>query len=75
MTAALQPPLTSVPFIVFNKQPHKQEDSTLAQTNFVKALCQYIQGDKPAECLRNAGFSPKFNLALVAIISAVLFYY
>ncbi|XP_060518229.1 GILT-like protein 1 [Cylas formicarius] len=49
LTDAIQKPLKYVPTIVFNNQ-YKQEDNTLAQTNFVKALCQYINGEKPMEC-------------------------
>lgn len=72
-TAALKPPLTSVPTIVFNNQ-YKQDDNELAKTNFVKALCQYIHGDKPAECSKNSAQNSKLSLALFAVISFVLFY-
>ncbi|MDN4175981.1 hypothetical protein QWY28_23755, partial [Nocardioides sp. SOB77] len=46
LTKDVSDPLKSVPTIIFNQQ-FKAEDNTLAQTNFVKALCQYIQGNKP----------------------------
>ncbi|KAL1502582.1 hypothetical protein ABEB36_007705 [Hypothenemus hampei] len=49
LTDVISNPLKSVPTIVFNKQ-FKADDNALAQTNFVKALCQYIQGNKPSEC-------------------------
>jgi hypothetical protein len=71
-TAALKPPLTSVPTIVFNKQ-FKQDDNELAQTNFVKALCQYVHGEKPAECSRNSAHSAKLHFALLAIVAAIIF--
>ncbi|XP_072382601.1 GILT-like protein 1 [Diabrotica undecimpunctata] len=67
-TEAIQKPLKSVPTIVFNGA-YKQSDNDLAQTNFVKALCQYIQGDKPAECSSAGTFT--FSLSLIAM--AVLF--
>jgi interferon gamma-inducible protein 30 len=71
-TAALKPPLTSVPTIVFNKQ-FKQDDNELAQTNFVKALCQYVHGEKPAECSRNSAHSAKLHFGLLAIVAAIIF--
>ncbi|RZC35814.1 GILT domain containing protein [Asbolus verrucosus] len=74
LTAALNPPLTGVPTIVFNKQ-FKQDDNELAQTNFVQALCKYIHGEKPAECSRSSAHSAvSFNFALLALVGAVLFY-
>lgn len=71
-TKALNPPLTSVPTIVFNKQ-FKQDDNELAQSNFVKAVCQYIDGEKPAECSKNSAFGAHINVAL--LVGAVLFYF
>lgn len=64
MTDAVSNPLKSVPTIVFNKQ-YKKEDSDLAQTNFVKALCQYIHGEKPVECTRNSATSFAANFIFV----------
>ncbi|XP_063924211.1 GILT-like protein 1 [Zophobas morio] len=74
LTGALTPPLTSVPTIVFNKQ-FKQDDNELAQSNFVKALCMYIDGEKPAECLKNSADSARINFALISVVAAVIFYF
>lgn len=55
LTAALMPPLRSVPTIVFNRQ-YKREDSDLARHHFVRAMCQYIiDGGRPVECNASSG--------------------
>lgn len=69
MTKAFADPLKSVPTIVFNKQ-FKAEDNTLAQTNFVKALCNYLPADhKPSEC--NGAVSFKMSLGLLVLVTMV----
>ncbi|XP_023019665.2 GILT-like protein 1 [Leptinotarsa decemlineata] len=70
LTDQVQNPLKSVPTIVFNNQ-YKQADSDLAQTNFVKALCQYIKGEKPAECTRNGGESLKICIGFLSILAVL----
>lgn len=72
MTASLKPPLKSVPTIVFQGQ-FKQEDSDLAQTNFVKALCQYIKNDKPNECKSSAATLTVSMLAFAFLLLKQLF--
>ncbi|XP_025834258.1 GILT-like protein 1 isoform X2 [Agrilus planipennis] len=74
LTKNLKPPLTSVPTIVFNKQ-YRKEDSDLAQENFVRALCQYIHHDKPAECSGSSGLKTSFTILvlLVSLAFAKLF--
>ncbi|CAG9859129.1 unnamed protein product [Phyllotreta striolata] len=67
LTDQIQKPLKSVPTIVFNDQ-YKQEDNDLAQTNFAKALCQYIESDKPAEC---SGVSVTVTSGLFALLLAL----
>lgn len=69
-TDLLQNPLKSVPTIVFKNQ-YKEEDSQLAQKNFVKALCQYIDEPKPAECSKNSAFSQSVNVFAMIVALAV----
>lgn len=52
ITNDFQKPLKSVPTIVFNRN-YKREDSDNAQSNFIKTLCQYIEGERPTECTTN----------------------
>ncbi|XP_030759505.1 GILT-like protein 1 [Sitophilus oryzae] len=68
LTKALQDPLKSVPTVVFNQQL-KAQDNSLAQSNFVKALCSYIQGQKPNEC--NGVDTIKMSLGLLVIMSLI----
>ncbi|ENN81445.1 hypothetical protein HUJ04_000988 [Dendroctonus ponderosae] len=68
LTKAVADPLASVPTIVFN-QNFKSEDNTLAQTNFVKALCQYIQGTKPSDC--NGASNIKISLGFLVVVSFI----
>ncbi|CAH1107536.1 unnamed protein product [Psylliodes chrysocephalus] len=70
LTDQVQKPLKSVPTIVFNDQ-YKQEDNDLAQSNFIKALCQYIQGEKPAEC--STGAASRFTISLAVLLASMLF--
>lgn len=72
LTDKLQKPLKGVPTIVFNGQ-YKEEDNKLAQNDFVKALCQYIKGEKPAECARNT--AALHSITFTTIITCVLFYF
>ncbi|KAL3270678.1 hypothetical protein HHI36_021206 [Cryptolaemus montrouzieri] len=72
-TEALNPKLKSVPTIVFNKQV-KEEDSKLANDNFIKALCQYIQGEKPAECTSSSATSLGINTLIVLIAVSCYFF-
>jgi len=68
LTNAVSNPLKSVPTIVFNNQ-FKNDDNALAQTNFIKALCQYIQQNKPSEC--NGANGLNFSM-VVLVVSAVV---
>lgn len=72
LTQALKPSLSSVPTIVFNNQ-YKKEDSDLAQSNFVKALCQYINEDKPDECLRSSSGKTQLSVLGVALLVLAAF--
>ncbi|KAK9886432.1 hypothetical protein WA026_016712, partial [Henosepilachna vigintioctopunctata] len=72
-TNKLNPKLKSVPTIVFNMQ-QKEEDSKLANENFVKALCQYIQGTKPAECVANSAIFNKVNAVVLLLAFASYFF-
>ncbi|KAF2896572.1 hypothetical protein ILUMI_09622 [Ignelater luminosus] len=65
LTQKLQPPLKSVPTIVFNNA-YKKEDSTLAQKNFVEALCQYIKDNKPSEC-KNSATSLSISISVLLL--------
>lgn len=65
LTKKLQPPLKSVPTIVFDNT-YKKEDSALAQKNFVKALCQYIKDNKPSEC-KNSATSLSVSIGVVLL--------
>ncbi|XP_056639493.1 GILT-like protein 1 [Diorhabda sublineata] len=67
LTDAVQKPLKSVPTIVFNDE-FKQEDNELAQTNFVQALCQYIKGEKPAECSKANAITFSITLVIISIL-------
>ncbi|KAF7286164.1 hypothetical protein GWI33_007126 [Rhynchophorus ferrugineus] len=67
LTKAVQDPLKSVPTIVFN-QKLKPEDNSLAQTNFVKALCSYINGPKPNECNGTRNIKMSFGILFIASI-------
>ncbi|KAJ8958424.1 hypothetical protein NQ318_002208 [Aromia moschata] len=69
LTDKIQKPLKSVPTIVFNNQL-KDEDSKMAQTSFVKVLCQYIEHDKPEECLKNGALSLKISLGFVLLMAS-----
>lgn len=73
LTNAVQNPLKSVPTIIFNQQ-FKAEDNALAQTNFVKALCQYIHGEKPNECNGANHIQTSLGFLVVAVIVSKLFY-
>ena len=66
-TEAFQSPLQSVPTIVFNGQ-YKKDDSSLAQSNFTRAVCQYIRGEhRPQEC-NSAGM---ISLTLVTLLACL----
>ncbi|KAJ8916675.1 hypothetical protein NQ315_000320 [Exocentrus adspersus] len=71
LTDTLQNPLKGVPTIVFNNQL-KEEDNTLAQTNFVKALCQYIDGVKPEECTKNASTGLAVTSTALLVVALAL---
>lgn len=74
LTDAFQKPLASVPTIVFNKH-YKKEDSDMAQTNFVKALCQYIPDhDKIHECLTSGSNAARISIASLALLAIALFH-
>lgn len=45
----------------------------MAQNDFVKVLCQYIKGEKPAECARNSATTT--TLAFATILFCVAFYF
>lgn len=66
LTDKLQKPLKGVPTIVFDGQ-YKEEDSKLAQINFVKAFCQYVKGAKPAECAKNSGSPLHFQYLTIIV--------
>ncbi|XP_045465355.1 GILT-like protein 1 [Harmonia axyridis] len=68
VTNKLKPELTSVPTIVFNNE-HKAEESKLANDNFVKALCNHIQGTKPMVCNSAALLGLNSLMVLFALIS------
>uniref|UniRef100_V5G552 Gamma-interferon-inducible-lysosomal thiol reductase n=1 Tax=Anoplophora glabripennis TaxID=217634 RepID=V5G552_ANOGL len=70
ITDDLQKPLKGVPTIVFN-DVYKAEDNSLAQSNFVKALCQYIVGAKPEECSKNGAGS--LSISLACLVLALVF--
>lgn len=71
MTEELNPKLKSVPTVIFNKM-QKDDDISEANSNFVKALCQYIKGDKPAEC--NGASVLNFSLLAAFVAVAAYFY-
>lgn len=71
LTDKLQKPLKGVPTIVFDGN-YKEEDSKLAQSDFVRALCQYVKGEKPAECARNGAKTIGFPLTAAVAVSLVL---
>ncbi|XP_044763673.1 GILT-like protein 1 [Coccinella septempunctata] len=68
ITNKLNPKLTSVPTIVFNNE-QKEEESKLANDNFVKALCKHIQGTKPMVCNGAAFLGLNSLLVLFALVS------
>lgn len=68
LTNRLSPKLTSVPTIVFNNE-HKAEESKLANDNFVKALCNHIQGTKPKVCNSAAFLGINSLMVLFALVS------
>lgn len=71
LTERVQKPLKSVPTIVFNSELNA-DDNMLAQSNFVKALCKYIQGPKPNECNGSGNIRMSFTfLILLGIISKI----
>lgn len=75
LTDKLQKPLKSVPTVVFNGQ-YKEDDNKLAQNNFVKVLCQYIKGEKPAECARNTATATQIPFSITTIfITYITFYF
>ncbi|XP_050302366.1 GILT-like protein 1 [Anthonomus grandis grandis] len=69
ITKEMFDPIKSVPTIVFNGK-FKMEDNNLAQTNFVKALCQYIQGDKPSEC-KNGANNLQISVVFLLMVSLI----
>lgn len=71
-TQALKPALTSVPTVVFNRT-YKKDDSQMAQENFVKALCMYIEHDKPAECSRNGAMGRHAGATLEIVLGVLVF--
>jgi len=70
-TSKLEPPLKSVPTIVFEGK-YKAQDSKKAQENFVQAVCQYIKENKPSECNSSATLTVS-ALALALVFLKQLF--
>ncbi|KAK6618113.1 hypothetical protein RUM44_002556 [Polyplax serrata] len=70
-TAKLTPPLASVPTVVFNGAFNKS-DQDLAQTDFKKVLCSYLENECPAECHSSASIA-SFSSVLVAILFYMAF--
>jgi len=68
-THDLNPPLTSVPTVVFNDKFMKS-DSDMAVSDFRKALCSRISGTKPAECAKSG--APVLQTAILPVIAAFL---
>jgi len=69
-TQMLQPPLKSVPTVVFNNK-YDENDFKSAQTNFKGVLCKYISSPKPAECSgtsRTTSLSASIFLMLTTVI-------
>jgi len=69
-TQKLQPPLKSVPTVVFNNK-YDENDFKSAQTNFKGVLCKYISSPKPVECSGTSG-STSFSLSIFAMFATVL---
>lgn len=42
----------SSPTMVFSEE-YKKEESDVAENDFIKSLCDKIQGEKPSECFKN----------------------
>lgn len=68
----MQKPLKGVPTIVFDGR-YDEEDNSLAQKNFVAALCRHINGDKPAECAKNG--ANVLHLPVLLLLSFITFYF
>ncbi|EEB20424.1 gamma-interferon-inducible lysosomal thiol reductase precursor, putative [Pediculus humanus corporis] len=70
-TAKLNPPLTSVPTIVFNRTYNKTE-SDMAQKNFRKVLCSYLEGECPVECYISSSSTKLFLPSTAAILFFII---
>lgn len=55
-------------------QKYVKEEDKAAYENFAKALCQHIEGDKPAECHKSgaASFSSLIHLISLSILGVIL---
>uniref|UniRef100_A0A6M2E2F4 Putative gamma-interferon-inducible lysosomal thiol reductase n=1 Tax=Xenopsylla cheopis TaxID=163159 RepID=A0A6M2E2F4_XENCH len=62
-TDKLSPPLTSVPTIVFDNQ-YERSLQTLAETNFVMAVCKKLGAPRPQEC-------PQINSAPITTVATL----
>ncbi|XP_012255372.2 GILT-like protein 1 [Athalia rosae] len=70
-TALLQPPLTSVPTVVFNRSFNKA-DSDAAVSSFKSALCSRITDNpKPKEC-DSANGASSITFSLISVLTAGL---
>jgi len=54
-TKDLSPPLTGVPWIIFNDKYQDNAEVHAARTDFISVLCKYIPDPKPAECTVKEG--------------------
>lgn len=71
-TARLNPPLSSVPTVVFN-QAYKKSDQDLAATDFKKVLCSYLKNECPSEC--NSAAIISLSSSAAAILFFMVFRY
>lgn len=70
ITKKLNPPLTSVPTVLFNKMFEKNEAKE-AESNFKGVLCKYLADPKPEECAGTSG-APITSVSLLLLTSALL---
>lgn len=66
----------SSPTMVFSEE-YKKEESDLAENDFIKSLCDKIQGEKPSECYKNGntGNGQFFShIALLPLITTFVSY-
>lgn len=71
LTNALNPPLTSVPTVIFNDNFSKK-DQEQASSDFKSVLCSYIKGEHPHECHSNSAVA---HTSAVIPICVLIFYY